>query len=214
MRNNYNFIAPYYDFISRLVFGKAIVGAQNSLLPYIPANSDVLIVGGGSGWILEELARLHTSGLNITYLDNSTGMIALAKKRNYGNNTVAFVCEAVEQYETNKKFDCIYTPFLFDNFKSEKAAFVFEKLHRLLKPGRYWLYTDFIPTQNTKNYWQKILLSLMYFFFTTVSKIETKELVDMDPLFQIHGYTLTFTSWHYKRFIRSMAYKKTVTDLL
>ncbi len=80
MPTNYNKIAKYYDLISRLVYGKAIIKAQVSLLKFIPANSSVLIIGGGTGWVLEELAKIHQEGLTIIYVENSSKMIALAQK--------------------------------------------------------------------------------------------------------------------------------------
>ncbi|GAB3413072.1 class I SAM-dependent methyltransferase [Niabella aquatica] len=207
MRNNYNFIAPYYDFISRLIFGKAIIRAQTCLLSHIAPNSSLLIAGGGSGWILEEVARLYPAGLTITYIDNAAKMIALAKKRNCGANKVIFICDAIENCPFTQQFDCIFTAFFFDNFKIEKAAAIFEILHPHLKPGGNWLYTDFVPTSVAKK-WQKILLKTMYFFFSVVSGIEAQELADMSFLFQTFHYKQFYIKWHYSHFIQSVVYKK------
>jgi ubiquinone/menaquinone biosynthesis C-methylase UbiE len=57
MLNNYDRIARIYDKLSRMVFGKSIVRAQQSILPFITTPARMLIVGGGTGWILEEIAR-------------------------------------------------------------------------------------------------------------------------------------------------------------
>lgn len=208
MRNNYNFIAPYYDFISRTIFGKAIIRAQACLLPHIPPNSHLLIAGGGSGWILEEVARVHPNGLTIIYIDNAEKMIALAKKRKCGANKVIFICEPIEKYSSTQQFDCVLTAFFFDNFIIEKAAAVFEKIHHHLKAGGSWLYADFAPTNLVKKYWQKILLKVMYFFFSVVSKIEAQELADLSALFKTFRYKQTSLKWHYSHFIQSVVYKK------
>ncbi len=112
MTNDYNSIAGFYDVLSKLIFQKSIINAQKFLLQYIPANSNVLIVGGGTGWILEAVADLHQSNINITYIEKSARMIALSKKRNYNKNNVEFVNEAVEDFVSDKKFDVIFTAFL------------------------------------------------------------------------------------------------------
>ncbi len=55
MAANYNNSAWFYDSLAGLVYGKALVKAQVYLLQYIPADSNILIVGGGTGWILMNL---------------------------------------------------------------------------------------------------------------------------------------------------------------
>jgi len=83
MAANYNNSVWFYDRLAGLVYGKELIKSQVYLLPYIPANAHVLVVGGGTGWILEELARVHPSGLNITYAEIAPAMIALSQKKKY-----------------------------------------------------------------------------------------------------------------------------------
>ena len=97
MRNNYDRIARYYDVLSRMVFFRAQLKAQIDQLHFIPANSSVLIVGGGTGWILEEIAKLHSSGLRITYVEISAKMLELSRKRNVRANQVTFVHSPAEE---------------------------------------------------------------------------------------------------------------------
>lgn len=208
MRNNYNFIAPYYDTISKVVFGKTIFHAQTCLLSTIHANSSLLIVGGGSGWILEEIAKLHNDGLEIIYIESSEKMIALAKERKYNHNNVSFICLPIQEYQTLQQFDYVFTAFLFDILTEEKINSAFAKIHPLLKTGGKWLYADFIPTNSTKKNWQKMLLKIMYLFFRIVSRIDAKRLTDMAPYFKTANYQPVFTKWHYKNFIQSVIYEK------
>src|ERR1700710_2430121 len=98
MQNNYDKLAWIYDPLSRLVYFKAQVNAQISLLPFIPADSKILIVGGGTGWILESIAKVHPTGLSITYVEISKKMVELAQKKNYKKNHVLFVHQAMEDY--------------------------------------------------------------------------------------------------------------------
>ena len=81
IKRSYDIIADVYDRLAGIFIGKALRNAQIYLAQYIPAGAKILIAGGGTGWILEEITRLHDSGLQIDYLDISAGMIAKAKER-------------------------------------------------------------------------------------------------------------------------------------
>ena len=80
LERNYDSIALIYDRLARLVYGRSLVNAQLYLLDAIPAEAHVLIVGGGTGWVLEEITKRHPSGLSIDYIDAASKMVALAKK--------------------------------------------------------------------------------------------------------------------------------------
>src|ERR1700744_988834 len=114
MAANYNNSVLFDYALSRMVYGRALVNAQVWLLQFVPKNANILIVGGGTGWILEQLTRLHPDGLTITYVEVSANMIALSKKRIPGYNEVIFVNNAVENVVLPAGFDVVITPFLFD----------------------------------------------------------------------------------------------------
>ena len=218
--NNYDTIAGQYDFLSRLVFGKAQVRAQADLLPYVMAGSRVLIVGGGTGWILEELAARYPSGLRITYVEISGKMIALAKKRDAGRNEIVFVHAPVEAFGTqegfdrqagfvrDERYDAILTGFLFDNFSPVRAAAVFSLLDGLLEKGGHWLLADFFYQKGRGRLWQGVMLKAMYWFFGWLCRVEGRELVDTAPLFGAAGYFQLYTASHYGGFIQSVVYEK------
>lgn len=207
MAVNYDTLAKYYDFLSRLVFQKSQVNAQVCLLGYVPANSRLLIVGGGTGWILEELTKRFTSGLVIDYVEISSKMIALSQKRNYGKNDVNFINTPVEKFTGNETYDIILTPFLFDNFLFDKAELVFNKLDVLLKTNGKWLQVDFVYDKTKSKLWQKLVLRLMYFFFKVVCNIEASKLINMDIFFN-KKYHVVFKTWHFSNFIKSVVYEK------
>jgi ubiquinone/menaquinone biosynthesis C-methylase UbiE len=179
---NYDKVAPYYDFLSRLVYGNAINHAHAFLVSFIPPGSSVLIVGGGTGQILTEIIEKHSSGLRIVFVDNSAKMIALAKRKFVGSNLVTFVTDTIQNVILQQSFDVAITPFLFDNFSTITASSVFLKIHQLVKPGGLVLFADFV--QN--NFWQKSLLKIMYSFFRFTCHIEAHRLTDTALLFKQH----------------------------
>lgn len=207
MRNNYDAIAGNYDRMSRLVFGQAIIQSQKVLLKYITAGSRVLIVGGGTGWILEEIAIQNPSGLVIDYVEISANMIALASKRQSGANEVHFINNPIEDFQAATTYDVVITPFLFDNFGQERAEKVFNKLDSMLGNDGIWLFTDF-HAGSGQAFWQKALLKTMYAFFGLISHVEARRLPELEHMFRSAGYEIVLESYHFGKFIRSVAYRK------
>jgi ubiquinone/menaquinone biosynthesis C-methylase UbiE len=184
MKWNYDTIAWFYDRLAQLFFGKALVNAQRCLLHAIPAGARVLIVGGGTGRILEEIAKVHPSGLSITYVDASEKMVSLARKRNMAGNNVVFIAAPVETAAL-QQYDVALTPFFLDNFNDYNMRKIISLIDRRLSPHAAWLYCDF---RDNGVFWQKAVLKLMYAFFSTTCHIEASRLPDAAGCFTSLGY--------------------------
>jgi tRNA (cmo5U34)-methyltransferase len=107
MPNNFSFntIAPFYDFLVRLVFQQRLQEAQESLLVQIPEKGRVLILGGGTGWVLTRLLELKPE-VSIVYVEVSEKMLALSQQRwqrQEGRERFLFVWE-MNQCLTRLKF--------------------------------------------------------------------------------------------------------------
>ncbi|MGZ3778689.1 MAG: class I SAM-dependent methyltransferase [Bacteroidia bacterium] len=205
MAANYSNAAWFYDRLSRLIYGKALVQAQVYLLGFIPPDSRVLIVGGGTGWILEELTKFYPSGLKITYIEVAEEMMALSRKRNTGRNEVVFVTEAVENIDLIEGFDVVFTAFLFDNFTEENLEKIFSHIDNSLRMAGIWLNADF---QLNGKWWQKVLLRSMLLFFRIVCGIEATKLPDIEQCFGRHAYKIIEQKDFFGRFTLSTVYRK------
>ncbi|MFT4205357.1 MAG: methyltransferase [Chitinophagaceae bacterium] len=233
-KNNYDRLAPFYDFISRAVYGQALVRAQRSVLHFLEDGQDVLVVGGGTGWILDEIEKLERKNIAVTYIEASSKMIALARKRKV-SFPVDFICEYIEnvafsspqlhgessphnipspqsgQAGTLRRsgyFDIVITPFFFDNFSEEKCLFLFEKMDKMLRQNGLLLYVDFRLTPQNCKKWKRFLLWTMYLFFRVLTHIETKQLVDMASIFP-KKYREEWSQYSFHDFVFAAAYRKT-----
>ncbi|MBC8986737.1 class I SAM-dependent methyltransferase [Pedobacter sp. N36a] len=219
MKNNYDKIAGYYDQLSRLVFFKSQVNAQIHQLGYLPKTGRILIVGGGTGWILEEIAKVVPEGLHLVYVEISAKMMEISKERAVAGNIVDFVNLGVEDFSTDRPFDLICTPFLFDNFAEERAAMVFHHLDTMLRKGGLWFHTDFDLTVNmgktdgrkhdNGTWWKTVFLVLMYRFFKLIANVEASKLINMKPYFDAAGYQVLEQKYYYRKFIQSVVLEKT-----
>jgi ubiquinone/menaquinone biosynthesis C-methylase UbiE len=207
MAANYNNSAWFYDRASRLIYGKALVGAQVYLLQFIPKNSNILIAGGGTGWILEEIAKIHPTGLKITYVEVAPKMMTLSKKRSAGANEIDFINDAIENVALQNDYNVVITPFLFDNFTEKNFQQIFAHIHQALKPGGLWLNTDFRPPGKWR---QRVLLRSMFLFFRLICGIEAKKLPGIQAAFDKYGYSVIEQKSFFGEFILSAVYRKAI----
>lgn len=205
MAASFNNSASFYDILSRLVYGKAIINTQLYLINHIHPNNNILIVGGGTGWILEEITRLHPTGLKITYVEAAKRMMALSQKRDTGGNEIIFINDVIEAVNLSPGFDVAITPFLFDNFTEATLKTVFNKIHSLLKPGALWLNCDF---QLTGKWWQAFLLKSMFLFFRMIDGIEANKLPEIEACFNRNNYSPKSERTFLGDFIVARVYRK------
>jgi ubiquinone/menaquinone biosynthesis C-methylase UbiE len=186
--SGFDMLAPYYDRLARLVFGNSIKHAQQWLLRYLPPNATILIVGGGTGWILEDIAQASPSA-RIHYLDISQEMIRLSRERKTGDLHVTFQCGELWDLDSDSTFDVLLCPFFLDLFQGKKLRQVIQKLDYHLKPGGMVLYADFRLAGGSKRLWSAALIRTMYAFFKLIANISANKLEDPWPVFRHLGYT-------------------------
>ena len=201
--NGFNGIAPSYDTLARLVFGKSIVEAQTYYLPLLGASKRILILGGGSGWIVEELSK-HTTA-EITYVEASSTMINLSRQRKISPIRIHYIHGTEDQIPMNEIFDTVITPFYLDMFTNEKLPDVLLKLHRSLDKNGLWLATDFAQPSA---WWQRLLLKVMYYFFRKLCKIEAREFCTWEAALCAVGLEKKDTQFFYRKFIKSIVFVK------
>ena len=200
--SGFDYVAPLYDPLVRLVFGKSIVDAQTYFLNQIPQRSRVLILGGGTGWLLEELLCLEPT-CSVWYVEKSSKMIDRSRKRKI-NNRVYFIHGTEENIPADLKFDVIITNFYLDLFHNSSLKDVLQHIHHYTLPSTRWLVTDFI---DVGKWWQRLLLKVMYTFFNVVCNIEAHQLPAWHQQMQRDWVEINSKSW-YGNFIRSNVWQR------
>lgn len=175
---DFNWIAPVYDALAFVVFGQRLKQAQSAFLDRIPAGASVLMVGGGTGWLLEQVLGHYQPG-KVVYVETSAQMVARASKRILQKplpGTVDFRMGDETALPMGAQFDVIITPFVLDLFTESTLQYAFiPSLMNVLKSDGVWLVTDFV---NPPGGWQKVLLWCMIQFFRLTAGIETRKLAD------------------------------------
>ncbi len=170
--NDFDRIASVYDLLARLVFGKSMVKAQIHFLPKIPAHAKVLILGGGTGWILTELFRMNPL-CKVWYVEASAKMLALSRKRVNDEWPVKFIHGTEENIPLSMDFDVVITNFYLDLFNENALNEVVVRIKSALNVNSIWIATDFV---NNQKLWQRVTLRIMYLFFQLACNIESTQL--------------------------------------
>ena len=112
---DFDTIAFAYDHLKRLVFGKALDKAQIALIPYIPSQARILIIGGGTGQIITDILE-RKPVKQITYVELSAKMLQAAKNRVSSRkiDNVQFFRGTADFLKEQSAFDVIITPFVLD----------------------------------------------------------------------------------------------------
>jgi tRNA (cmo5U34)-methyltransferase len=202
--NGFDLLAPVYDSINRFVFGKSMINAQIFFLNRVAPGDRVLILGGGTGWLLEELLR-NQPDCEIWYVESSLRMIALAKRKcdNYPN--VHFVL-GTESSIPPIMFDVVIMNFFLDLFSETKISLLLERIKTLTQPEGVWIVTDF---KNEGKAWQYIVAAVMIVFFKLICAIEATKLPDLESLFNKHRMHEISSSAFFYGFIKTGVYAKT-----
>lgn len=201
--DGFNKIAPVYDALARLIYGRSIVKAQTHYLPLLNNSKRILVLGGGSGWILEELFKYTAA--EITYVEASSAMIDLTKQRNIPITQVSFIHGTEDQIPEGDFFDAVITNFYLDLFSEEKQLEVIRRVLETLPKNGLWLASDFV---NTRKPWHRFLLVVMHQFFIRLCKIEAHELVDWKSTLCKSGLKQMQEESFYNGFIKSTVFVK------
>jgi tRNA (cmo5U34)-methyltransferase len=188
MKASFDSIAWCYDFLAGLVFGNRIKQSQRVLLHEIKAYDKVLIIGGGTGWILDEILN-RTTFVRIDYIEHSTQMLkkARAALNPKYKAQVEFILGDESAVLEKSTYDVVIAFYFFDLFKEEHLDSVVSIVSKSLKLSGRLLYADFNITP-TSRWFHKILVKVMYMFFRYLCGIEALQLVGMEAVFYKYSF--------------------------
>ena len=206
-------IAPYYDRLARLVFGKDMQRAQCFFLDRLPPDARVLVVGGGSGWLLPYLLA-QPAVVHITYLESSIKMLALAQQKisQYDRPTVTsvdFIHGNEQSLTTRHRFSVVITNFVLDMYQGQALDTLIQALAAHLQPHGRWLLTDFrLAEKKRDRLWQQAMTKAMYAFFHLTAGIAQQSLPPYHRHMTKAGFRLEHEQSFFKDFIVSQVYRE------
>lgn len=195
---SFDTIAGIYDRWVQIVFGDNLWTAQYLHCERIRKGDKVLILGGGTGKILDHIPRQAT----VHYLDVSEGMLKRACQRRDAH----FIHVDFLSWQPADNYDWIICPFFLDCFDQRALFEVIEKIQKSLREKGYLLVTDF---QQNQSKWFDFQLWLMHWFFRVMAGISAKRLLPIHDLLLERGWTCVDKKYKLSKKVFSALYQKT-----
>lgn len=206
--NRFNWLARHYDVLSRLVFGKAILQSQLHFLQtaLLRQHGKILIIGGGSGEILEEVWKANPTCC-IWYVEASSEMLKLAagKVRREYQLKINFIHGTEDNIPEEMLFDVVIANFVLDLFPDMKVTDLCHDLSARLHPSGLMLVSDFV---DGGKWWQSPMLWAMYGFFRVMCKVEATSLPRWEAHLRFAGMYEQDVKYFFGGFIKSAVYRK------
>jgi SAM-dependent methyltransferase len=193
----YDLLAPFYDALGFIIFGRSLYRAQAQFLGDIRSGSKVLVLGGGTGRWLGE-ASIRSSNPQITYVDSSHAMLKRARANGQGLGAL-FVQDTHEFLKGNEEYDVLIAFCFFDLFDDRTLRNVVDRIGKSMKPGADWLIVDFV----NRKWWHAPLLSAMYGFFRITTGLKNSNLPAWQDALKATGLCERKSRTFYEGFIES-----------
>lgn len=175
-------MAPVYDSLAGLMFGKTLYEASVHFLAEIPAGSSVLVLGGGTGKILSKLNKYE-----VVFVEKSFKMLKKAQQRKETKHVV-FVHADFLEWQSHQQFDAVICPFFLDVFSEDNLNLILGKIRLLLTSKGQLMITDFYLSGLRSH---RILLKIMHVFFRIFSSLESKKLKPIRKHVLQSGYQIS-----------------------
>lgn len=194
---SFDTIAPYYDTLARIIFGKSLAEAQVFFVDRLKPDSSILIVGGGTGWIIREV-HARTENCSVWFVEKSQEMLRRARHFE-GHGRTRFI-HGTEADLPAMQFDAVITNFYLDLYPPKTMVHNLYSIGRVLKPQGLWLVTDFVTCKP----WHGVMLWVMYRFFRLVCGIEAGVLPDWEQALSDMGYEPVASRSFFGSFIKAV----------
>ena len=208
LEKNFDRVAGIYDRLAQLVFGKNLLNARRAFLSLVPAGSQVLVMGGGSGGILPALSTQMETG-EILFIEASLRMIELAQVQSIAPGVrVRFLHGTEQDIPEDYGAQVIISHFFLDLFPPTQLPVVWEKLAQHWKsPEGIWLLADFSQAEGWRYWPGKWVVWVMYRFFRWTCGIPASALPDYLSLFSGETFSLLGEKKYLHGLVRSYAWK-------
>lgn len=205
--SGYNKLAWAYDRLAEWVFRGDILNSQTHFIDLIPSNSNILIIGGGTGKGLDFINKLGIT-IEVDFVEPSTKMMERARTRasGYKKLRMKFIQEEFEAFQPRIQYDVICCFYFLDLFETPKLLHSLEHISNLMNRNSILLVSDFQNLHNKT--WQKVLSKIMHIFFRFMTGIESRKLKDIRSLICDRGFVEINSHDFFNQFIFSAVYKK------
>jgi len=211
---NYDRVVPIYDFSKTLFFLGSIQHCQNHHLHLLKDAKTILIIGGGTGKIIEAIQE-HCNFKALDYVDNSPNMIAYAEKHVQRHlpqlvEKINFHVADIFNYSSVTKYDAIVAPFVLDCFTNEQLSTLGDKLSVWSAPEGLLLFSDFHESgsSGSSRLLSRLITKSLYFMLNTICGLRVDKLPDFEHMFKNQPWILLDEHTFFLGMLKSSVYNR------
>jgi cyclopropane fatty-acyl-phospholipid synthase-like methyltransferase len=176
---NCDFIAPYYQTLEYVSFGKSLERRRFAFLSSARTSRSAIVCGGGDGRFLARLLRAN-SLVRVDFVDLSPRMVELAERRITGMGRsfrarVQFHTADLRAFDPPEgAYDLVVTHFFLDCFTDSEVADLTARLTSWTAPQAQWIVSEFQRAQGRfAELWTSVVVRALYsaFRLSTNSRI-------------------------------------------
>lgn len=203
--NDYDKIAGIYDLLGKLVYRGELHQSQLHFFDQIPPALKILVIGGGTGRILNPLIEQCNPG-QVVYVEKSKQMIRLSKKnaKQEHHDKIEFVHGTQDDLH-DRDYDLVITPFFFDQFTYYRLAKIFLQLEKVVKKEGLWIWADFVEP---RTFYHRFLMRLMLIFFKTSTNLGTDRVYSIYPVFERKNWKVEGKASYFGGFMETAMFRK------
>ena len=187
-------IAPYYQALEYLSFGRSLERRRFASLNDVKGSKKALICGGGDGRFLARLLSQNPS-VNVDFVDLSANMIKLAERRvrTTGANTLArtrFCVGDIREFKPQPNgYDLIVTNFFLDCFSQLEISRIISLLASWAASGAHWIIADFREVDGAiRRIWSRYTIQALYAAFRLSTGLQVRRLANYAPYLLNAGF--------------------------
>lgn len=188
--HGYDQLAPLYQTIEFLAFGRDLERARFNLLPHLKNCRRILVLGEGDGRCLKQLAACAPEA-QIDCLDLSAAMLARARKR-FATPSANITFRQADILNTelpSQHYDGVITCFFLDCFTTPQVREIVARISRSLQPNALWLWADFVlPPRGIARWRAQVWLTILITFFRWQTGLKARTLPESEALFAAAGF--------------------------
>lgn len=198
MKDHYSFLAPFYNRLTKLVFGDQLMLAKTNFAENL-SRKRILIIGGGDGLDYQEFQDL----LSGEYWEISQAMLSKAKI-NLAESDLTFHL-GFFQATNEKEFDEVWLHFVLDTMKDKEISSLLGEIRKSVKPeGTIYLADFFAP----KNLYQQFLNRSMITFFRIVTNHKRASIPDYERIFLVNNWKRNSEKEFLKGWVKAQVWEK------
>lgn len=188
---NCDLIAPWYEPVEHLCFGRALEQRRNAFLGDLQDVRTALSCGAGDGRFMAALLQSNAQ-VKVTAVDASRRMVEIANRRIMAmgdglRKRADYRCGEIQSFDPPRlPFDLIATHFFLDCFSTEEATAIIRRLAGWAAPRARWIVSEFCqPATLVGQVWTGTVIRGLYAAFRVTTGLRTTRLPDYHPA--LHG---------------------------